>query len=75
MLLSSFHPLTNDAMLHYSRGRCLLIVDRDGKSYETAIGELTALPPPEVKHVSKVFGPLKTSAKELHFRPTPESLI
>jgi hypothetical protein len=69
MLLSTFDPLTNDAMLHYSRSRCLLIVDRDGKSYETAVAELMALPPASGEHVSKIFGPLKISAKALHFRP------
>ncbi len=69
MLLSTFDPLTNDAMLHYSRSRCLLIVDRDGKSYETAVAELMALPAASGEHVSKIFGPLKISAKALHFRP------
>jgi hypothetical protein len=68
-LLASFDPLTNDAMMHYSRSRCLLIVDRDGKSYEVGMAQLTSPPPSEGEYTSKVFGPLKTSAKELHFRP------
>jgi len=68
-LLSTFHPITNDAMLHYSRRRCLMIVDRDGKSYETAVAELLEHPPPVGEHISTVFGALKTSVKELHFRP------
>jgi hypothetical protein len=67
-LLSAFHPLTTDAMMHYSRRQCLIIVDRDGKSYEAGIAALTSPPPPEGEHTSKIFGPLKTSVKELHFR-------
>lgn len=70
-LLTAFHPLSNDAMLHHERSRCLIIVDRDGESYEVGLAFLTAPPSPELKGTkSKVFGPLKTSAYDLYFRPT-----
>jgi hypothetical protein len=65
-LLSMFPRLANDAMFHYGRTKCLVIVDRDGLSYEVAIGELKG-PPPE-KYESKIFGPLKMTPTELHFR-------
>ena len=55
--------------MHFSRSRCLIVVDRDGKSYEVAMAQLSSPPPPEGEHVSKVFGPLKIAATELHFRP------
>ena len=70
-LLSSFHPLTTDAMVHYARSRCLIIVDRDGVSYEVGLAQLTSSPSPEqLERRSKVFEGLKISSKELHFRPT-----
>ncbi|MGB8266354.1 MAG: hypothetical protein WCE44_08545 [Candidatus Velthaea sp.] len=70
-LLSAFHPLAEEAMVHYDRKRCLIIVDRDGKSYEVALGLLTMPPSPERKATpSKHFGTLKTAAHEVHFRPT-----
>jgi len=57
-------------MVHYDRKRCLIIVDRDGKSYEVGLGLLTMPPSPERKAIpSKHFGPLKTAAHEVHFRP------
>jgi hypothetical protein len=71
-LLRSFHPIVTDAMNHYSCSRCLLIVDRDGESYEVGIGVLTSPPPAPGEYISKIFGALKTSIKELHFRPAPE---
>jgi hypothetical protein len=70
-LLSAFHPLSNDAMMHYERSRCLIIIDRDGKSYEVGLALVTASPSPERTRIeSKIFGPLKTSAHDLYFRPT-----
>jgi hypothetical protein len=71
-LLSAFDPLTTEAMKHYSRSRCLVIVDRDGKSYEVAMAELMSRPPAEGEYTSKLFGSLKTFIKELHFRPATE---
>jgi hypothetical protein len=68
-LLSAFHPLANEAMAHYDRSRCLIIIDRDGASYEVGLAVLTSPFTSEIKeHQSKVFGPLKTFAQNLHFR-------
>jgi hypothetical protein len=40
-LLASFHALVDEAMMHYDCTRCLIIVDRDGKSYDVALGVMT----------------------------------
>ena len=70
-LLSAFHPLADEAMVHYDRSRCLIIVDREGKSYEVGLGLLTAPPSLERKSVpSKHFGNLKTASHEVKIRPT-----
>ncbi len=71
MLLSAFHPLMDEAMVHYDRSRCLAIVDRDGKSYEVGLGQLTEPPSPERKRIPrKHFGNLKTTSHEVTLRPT-----
>ncbi len=72
MLLASFQALCDDAMAHHERTRCLLVVDRDGLSYEVALSTWPPESPwPSPKHQSKIFGPLKTTSIELHFRPMP----
>jgi hypothetical protein len=67
----AFHPLSNEAMMHYERSRCLIIVDRDGEGYEVGLSLVTAPPSAEREPVkSKEFGPLKTFAYDLYLRPT-----
>jgi hypothetical protein len=69
-LLSSFDGLTRAAMAHYGRNRCLIIVDRDGKSYEVGLNELSSPPTRgELEAGRNVFGELKVFGKELHVRP------
>ena len=70
-LLSALPKLSNEAMAYYERNRCFIIVDRDGRSYEVCLALSTSPLSPVLRSIqSKIFGRLKTSAHELHFRPT-----
>jgi hypothetical protein len=70
-LLSSFDGLTRAAMAQYDRKRCVIIVDRDGQSYEVGLNELASSPTQgDLETGRNVFGKLKVFGKELHVRPT-----
>jgi hypothetical protein len=69
-LLSCFDTITRAAMAYYGRARSMIIVDRDGKSYEVGINELTSPVTDRDLEVGRnVFGALRVFSKELHFRP------
>lgn len=69
-LLAGFHPMATAAMAHYRRTRCLIIFDRDGKSYEVAHGELTGPPTREdIQNGRRLFGHLRMFGAEVHVRP------
>ncbi len=69
-LLSTFDGLTRAAMAHYGRNRCLLIVDREGESYEVGLNELASTPSEgELQAGRNVFGALKISTRDARLRP------
>jgi hypothetical protein len=75
-LLSAFDPLTRAAMAHYGRTRSLIIVDRDGESYEVGINDLSSpATAAEAEAERNVFGALKTFGQEVKIQPnTPEPM-
>lgn len=69
-LLLHFDAFARAAMANYSRTRCLIIFDRDGKSYEVAHVEMTGpFSPEDVANGKKIFSHLKVFGKEIHVRP------
>lgn len=69
-LLSLFEPLTRAAMAYYGRTQSLIIIDRDGQSYEVGLNALTSHPSQaELEAGHKVFGALKVFGKEVRLRP------
>jgi len=69
-LLLSFDAFARAAMAYYGRTRCLIIFDRDGKSYEVAHAELAGpSTPADVENGEKLFGHLKVFPREIHVRP------
>lgn len=57
-------------MAHYGRARSLIIVDRDGESYEVGINELTSpATPAEVEAGRNVFAKLRLFGQEVNVRP------
>lgn len=70
-LLLRFDPLTRAAMAHYSRTVSLIIVDRDGESYEVGINQLSGAPSAEdITNGRNIFGRLKVFVREARLRPT-----
>ena len=65
-LLRSFHTLTQRAMAHYRRTSCLIVVDRNGESYEVGLAEQEGLASAEaIEAGRRMFGSLRTSEVEL----------
>jgi hypothetical protein len=62
--------LTRAAMAHYRKSRCLLVVDRDGESFEVTMGIMNSpATDEEITAGRELFGRLKMTAQEYSFVP------
>jgi hypothetical protein len=69
-LLSRMMVLMGGAMAFYEKPSCLVLVDRDNRSYEVALSRPNVRPTPAHLEAGKrLFGGLRTTSSPLHFLP------
>jgi hypothetical protein len=58
-------------MAYHEKTSCLLVIDRDGQSYEVAMGELRGQPTiTDYEIGERIFGHLRVTTRPLEFIPT-----
>lgn len=68
-LLREGPAILQAALAHYGKRRGMLIIERDGESFEVCLAELPEVDPALVEAAGRIFGHLKMTSTE------PDSLL